>query len=377
MRRGAMRNLLLASRSPQPPQERSEPRLLDPNAPRSLDRPAGRSPAILPPTTDNRGRLPTAPVIAASDRPPTAVAEGPSGVPRHLAVAGSLAFALAGIGSAGFLLLTNPAKETGSVTPVSSSTPLETDRRSGSVAGDAALTHSAASSATPESPSGLSDASPPKSTDTSAAASAISPAAASQDSTDAEAPARVATGHAAAAAQPGPKAHPRNAPPQAPAVAAAKSASPTLPSAGAVPPPEKPVPALNPATAPARVADRHQRTETEPHPTPSTLSETHRLAQTRSVERHRHWRSGHEIRSSSVSGRTPPPVLRHPEGSRGTAQPSAPQQSAQAAAFAQLLQHLTGSVKPASQSSDGALSPPDPGTADPSAPHRPGGSSDQ
>ncbi|MBV8121411.1 MAG: hypothetical protein JO081_15900, partial [Alphaproteobacteria bacterium] len=147
-----MENLSFASRSPQPPRERAEPQLADPNARPPLDPPAARDPTLLPLTTDSWVRPPTAPVIAASDRPPTSVADDPPGALRRIAVAGSIAFALAGIGIAGFLLLTNPAKDVGGAAAVSSSAPLKTDRTSDSVAGDAAATHSAASTTSPESP---------------------------------------------------------------------------------------------------------------------------------------------------------------------------------------------------------------------------------
>jgi hypothetical protein len=379
MRGGPMRNRLLASGSPQPPRERSEPRLLDPNAPRALGRLAGRDPAILPLTTDNRGRPATAPVVAASDRPPTSAAGGSAGVPRHLAVAGSIAFALAGIGSAGFLLLTNPAREAGSAVAVPPSASLQTGPLSGPVAGDTAVAHAAANSAVPQSPSGLADAAPPQSTGASATrtASPIAPAAQPAALPHPAPPAAVAEKHAAASApQTKPKPRPEGSPPQAPAVAAATPARPTSPSPGATPPPEKPASAVNPEIAPARVTDRHQEAETEPPRTQSALSQTHRIAHMTPTERHRHLGSGHETRSSSISGATHSPVLRHPERSGATAQPAAAQPG-QAAAFDQLLQHLTGSAKPANPPSDAALSPPDPRTPDPFAPHPPGGSPDQ
>jgi hypothetical protein len=137
--------------------------------------------------------------------------------------------------------------------------------------------------------------------------------------------------------------------------------------AQSAPSPEKPTQASNSPIAPARVADRHE-TESEPRRTASLFSDTHPVAHAKPAERHSHRHSGHEIRPLSVSGTAHSAVLRHPERFNRAARSSAPQLPDQAAAFGQLLQHLTGSTERAGHPSAGALSPPGPGAPDPFAP---------
>jgi hypothetical protein len=356
MRHGVLRNLSFASRSQPPFRERAEPHLLPVNAPLPFRRPAEPNPGILSAARDSAPEPVITPVIGAADRRPLVPSNPEPSSLRYLAIVGCIVFAIAGIGSAGFLLFTAPTPETATVTgpaptPAPSTLP-QSDRAAAPALAETATPPAAAAiPAPPVAPRGAAEGTAPK--PSSDVVPRLTPA-------------------------------PTSKRPLVPAVASpARSARPARETSAA-----------------NGVADRHdvttraaphdRRTPAAPaeaaHDRPATTSAEHRHgARAHVAERRAHSPPDREIRSSSELRSARPAPVRAPKQPTHPTVAAAPQQADQAAEFDQLLAHLTGSANsvgsPSGRSSNEApsqsLTPPPAGAPDPFAPLRPAGVSAQ
>ena len=268
MARGVLRNLSFASRSQsQSVRERAEPRLLAGNAPLPFRRPAEPSSEASSAARDAAQAAAVAPQIAAGDR--RQQAPEPNFL-RYTALAGGIVFAIAGVASAGFLLLTTPTKETISAAPSSNpSGPLNTDHDGKSVSPDAVSTHPAATAIIPEPPT---------------------PAAAPAGDTISDSPSGL----------------PRTSP-------TSTTSAPPFPIAAVTA--AKPAGPAHTAPARPRVSERHAAAAAAPEARPnrgvvSAPADTHRPLHSRIVERHRNFRSVRELRSSKSEPQSGPFALR-------------------------------------------------------------------
>ncbi len=115
MGRGVVRsifhNLSFGSRSEEVTRERAEPRLLPASAPFEFRRPANANPGILSASREQAPKSAIAPAISVVERHPPSPSEPVPSSVRSMAIAGCVAFAIAGIASAGFLWLRTPPSE--------------------------------------------------------------------------------------------------------------------------------------------------------------------------------------------------------------------------------------------------------------------------
>jgi hypothetical protein len=374
MGRRIFQNLSFASR-PQPPMaERSEPRLLPSEPPLAFRRPVPPDPTVLSAARDDATRPAIAPITAASDRNPIAPAVRDPSSSRVIAVAGCILFAVAGVGSAGFLLMANPGKEVAGVaSPATPPAPLQTDQTAGPGPLGAAEQHPAetGAGASPpnapphptvndaalQSPSGLPLVSPaaPMNPPPTAAVGPAKPPSRTP-------PAAVAEGAGAVARVPS---HHHTVRPSSHPVAMVAA---------------QPQSAGNSAAAGAQTGDRHTVAATEAtadRRAPSAPVETRSISRAVTAERHAHLRAAREIRTSRVQtapGRFPPHA---PERRTHVAGSGPAQRTDHAAQFNDLLAHLTGSPKPADRASGQSLTPPAAGAPDPFGPSPRGETPDQ
>ena len=125
-------NLSFASRPQSPERERSEPRLLPSEPPLPFRRLVPPDSAVLSAARDDAMRPAIAPITAASERKPIAPAVQGRNSLHFIAVAGCILFAVAGVGSAAFLLFANPAKQiVGTASSTDSSAPPQTGQSAG------------------------------------------------------------------------------------------------------------------------------------------------------------------------------------------------------------------------------------------------------
>jgi hypothetical protein len=341
MGRGVLRNRPFASRSPQPMRERAEPRLIpaDTIAPSV---PAGQPDwESIVPMRPQVGSPGATPVIAASERLPTALVPSEPGSLRSAVLAGCLLFGLAGVAAAGLLLLAAPskvsvpaagadalgpaqAKLAGSPAP-SAPAPVPA-AATAALPGSAAAPHRAADEPAADSPSGLAPAAVDRARNPSVKAADLPPA--------------------AVAAKPVPALHP----PAAPAIA--------------------------PKAAVSAPASGHRRTMSarEPSRFSHPRSEAYAARQPHSPL----LREPQSLRSAAHRAR--PPLLPDSGQPNRMATTTGPQPADQAAAFDQLLAHLTGGSGSAVAAGDRplaprpagppnpALTPPPPGAPDPFGP---------
>jgi hypothetical protein len=338
--------LSFASRPQSPERERSEPRLLASDPPLPFRRPVPPDPAVLSAARDDAMRPAIAPITAASDRNPIAPAvQGPNSL-RLIAVAGCILFAVAGVGSAAFLLFANPAKEiVGAASPTNPSAAPQTGQSADSPSLGAEDRHPAETRAA---------ASPPS------------------------APPRPAMNDAALKSPSGlplvSPPSPINPPPSGavtPAKPVAKGASdrrgvaPSLHRADLVA--VRPQSAGHPGAAEA--GDQHTLAAAEAAADRRATSgpqEAERVSRVRHAERHAHPRAARQIRTSTAqtgSSRSPRP--HSPDQTTRVAGPGPAQHTDQPAQFNELLAHLTGSATPAGRPSGQSLTPPTPGAPDP------------
>ncbi len=351
-------NLSFASRPQSPERERSEPRLLPSEPPLPFRRPVPPNSAVLSAARDDAMRPAIAPITAASERNPIAPAvRGPNSL-RFIAVAGCILFAVAGVGSAAFLLFANPAKEiVGTASPTNPSAPSQTghsagppslgaeERHPAETRGAAnppsALPSPAMNDAALKSPSGLPLASPP---------SPINP-----PPTGAVAPEKPAAKVASDRHGVAPPLHRA-------ALVAVRQQSAGHPGA-------------------AEAGDRHTLAEgeaTADRRATSGQQEAERVSRARHAERHAHPRAARQIRTlTAQTGSSRSPRPRSPDQTTRVAGPRPAQHADQPAQFNDLLAHLTGSAKPADRVSGQTLTPPAPGAPDPFGPSPRAETSDQ
>jgi hypothetical protein len=344
MGRRVFQNLSFASQPPA--RERAEPRLLPADPPLPFRRPGQPDGAIPSAAQGNATRSGIAPVLDAADLGQLAPAVRDTSASRLIAVAGCIVFAAAGVGSAAFLLLANPDREVvGAAASGRSPAPPQTVQSAGPVSGSAAAPHPAATGAAPsppsapphpemndavlQSPSGLPLASLPPSTTNPARSATASPATPPSSRAAADVPQQ---GAGAATVQPQGAGRP------ATAGADARHGL----AAGAI----------------ADAGATRSRAEVEP------ASRVH------PAERHTHLRSGRVTRTLSAraaQGRVAPPRRSARVAGAVPVRPTG-----ERAEFSELLEHLTGSDKPADRPPSNlppaqTLTPPAPGAPDPFA----------
>jgi hypothetical protein len=351
-------NLSFASRPQSPERERSEPRLLPSEPPLPFRRPVPPDSAALSAARDDAMRPAIAPIAAASDRNQIAPAvRGPNSL-RLIAVAGCILFAVAGVGSAAFLLFANPGKEiVGPASPTNPSAPPQTAQSAGPPSLGAEERHPAetpaaasAPSAPPspamndaalKSPSGLPLVSPP---------TPINP-----PSTAAMMPAK----------------------PAAKVVSDRHGVAPSLHRAALVA--VRPQSAGHPGAAEA--GDRHTLAAADAAADRRATSgpqEAERVSRARHAERHGHLRAARQIRTlTAQTGSSRLPRPHSPNQTTRVAASGPAQHADQPAQFNDLLAHLTGSAKPADRVSGQTLTPPAPGAPDPFGPISRGETPDQ
>jgi hypothetical protein len=314
MVRSVFQNLSFGSRLQDVPRERAEPRLLPTSAPIEFRRPANANPGTLSASREQAPKSAVAPVLSLVERHPVRPSESIPGSARSMVIAGCVAFAIAGIASAGFLWLRTPPGE-------------------------------------PASPAAHGS---PEAAQTDYAPALASPAAATH----------------AAAAIPGPAPLPRavnsiTAP--KPPIDLPQTASRTAMDdrALAATPHEKTV---SPARTPTAITTQqhHAIITAEAAPDHRVMAPTpaiHRPSRLRTEARYAHSRLAHDVRSSqSETSALRPPVNEAARSSR-TGDSSAVQPPDQSAAFDQLLTNLTGSAKPAAAAANQSSTPPAAGSA--------------
>jgi hypothetical protein len=109
--RSVFQNLSFGSRSQAVTRERTEPRLLPASAPLEFRRPANANPGILSASREQAPKSAIAPTLSLVERHVVSPSAPVPGSVRSLAVAGCVAFAIAGIASAGFLWLRTTPSE--------------------------------------------------------------------------------------------------------------------------------------------------------------------------------------------------------------------------------------------------------------------------
>jgi len=314
--RSVFQNLSFGSQSQEVPRERAEPRLIPVSAPIEFRHPANASPGILSASREQAPKSAVAPVLSLVERHPARPSESiPSSV-RSMAIAGCVAFAVAGIASAGFLWLKTAPSEPASPAAHGSPEASQTDHASAPASPTPTVTHAAAaaipgSAPLPRAVSSITVPKPPADVPQTVSRTALS--------------------DRALTATPGEKtASPRH-----------------LPTAITT--------QQYHATITATAAPDHRVMA----PAPAI----HRPSRLRTEARHTRIRPAHDVRSSqSETSALRSPVSEAARSSR-TGDTSTVQPPDQSAAFDQLLTNLTGSAKPAAAAANQGSIPPAAGSA--------------